>query len=394
MSAAVPTTDELVDDAIATTGLDDFGPHAWRDALDVLRDSVAHEAAPNAVGEAIFRSWVGERLANRLRVVDWATSHPEVMDAPVVAPLVVAGMLRTGTTILCELLAADPANRPLMKWEALASVPPPTTAALDPSSPEADPRIARTVAEVEATYAMVPKLRSVHYEPGDGPTECVALLGQAFRSQDWLGLFHVPTYVEWYHGCDMAPAYDYHRLALQVLQSQAPGRWSLKAPGHLLALDTLFATYPETRLVVTHRDPRFTVPSSISLSMTSRPDSVCTIDVSRWFPEMWLDNLGLMSDRLCDFRDRHPEVAVFDLHFDDFVADPIAAVHRLYSFFGDTLSTAAEVAMAAHLAASPRGRHGSHRYSLEDYGLDPVTVDRRFARYRHRFGLDREETAR
>ena len=107
----------------------------------------------------------------------------------------------------------------------------------------------------EAIYSMVPRLKAVHWEPGDGPTECVALLTQSFRAQDWHGLFRIPSYIEWFHACDMQPAYDYHRLSLQVLQSRAPGRWSLKAPGHLLALDALLATYPDARLVVLHRDP-------------------------------------------------------------------------------------------------------------------------------------------
>ena len=254
------SVEQLVARACEETGLADFGPFAWRDGLEALFDAAAAEADLNEVGLGVFASWVHRRLVNRLRVIDWVAHHPELRGERVERPLFVVGMLRTGTTLLCELLAKDPANRPLMKWEGLSSVPPPERADF-----ASDPRIAKAIAEVEFQYRMVPKLRAVHFEPGDGPTECVALLTQSFRAQDFFGLLHVPSFVAWYRACDLRPAYDYHRLSLQLLQSRAPGRWSLKAPGHLHALDALMAVYPDARLIVTHRDPSEVVPSSASL---------------------------------------------------------------------------------------------------------------------------------
>ncbi|MGZ8762052.1 MAG: sulfotransferase family protein [Acidimicrobiia bacterium] len=383
-----PTADELVEAAVEEVGLDDFGDWAWRDGLDALIASIAVDAALNDAGRFILRSWTHDRLVNRLRVVDWLRTHPEVHERPVRAPIVVAGMLRTGTTILLELLAQDPGNRPLMKWEGLTSVPPPTTASfLD------DPRIAAEVAKQEAIYSMVPELKVVHWEPGDGPTECVALLTQSFRAQDWHGLFRVPGYVEWFHGCDMAPAYEYHRASLQLLQSAAPGRWVLKAPGHLLALDALYATYPDARLVVTHRDPLETVPSSISLSVTARPDSLTTAwsgvgeSLGAYFARLWVEVLGLMVDRLGDFRDRRPDIVVHDLHYRDLVADPVGAVRAIYAHWGDELTPGAEQRMHEYVASHPKGRHGNHRYAVSDFGLREHDVRSRFADYCDRYDV-------
>lgn len=386
-----PTADELVDQlveaAVVETGLDDFGDWAWRDGLDALAGSIVADAALNDTGRLILGSWTHDRLVNRLRVVDWLRAHPEVPAQPVRAPIVVAGMLRTGTTILLELLAQDPANRPLMKWEGLMGVPPPTAATFD-----RDPRIAVEVEKQEAIYSMVPELKAVHWEPGDGPTECVALLTQTFRAQDWHGLFRVPGYVEWFHDCDMGPAYAYHRASLQLLQSAAPGRWVLKAPGHLLALDALFATYPDARLVVTHRDPLETVPSSISLSVTARPDSLTSAwsgssggggseSLGEYFARLWVDVLGLMVDRLGEFRDRRPDVTVHDLHYRDLVADPVGAVAAIYAQWGDELTPEAAQRMHEYLDAHPQGRHGAHRYAVSDFGLDEGDVRDRFADY-------------
>ena len=140
----VVTVDEVVSTATAETGLDDLGDPAWREGLDVLLDSVEREADLNDVGRMILRTWIDDRLVNRLRVVDWVRNHPEVRDEEIRRPLVVVGMLRTGSTLLCELLACDPANRPLMKWEGLNAIPPPVTATF-----RSDPRIAVEVEKQE-----------------------------------------------------------------------------------------------------------------------------------------------------------------------------------------------------------------------------------------------------
>ena len=377
--------DEIVAAAVEQTGLDDFGDPAWQSGLDALLDSVEREADLNDVGRMILRTWIHERLVNRLRLVDWVRQHPEVHDEEIRRPMVVVGMLRTGTTLLCELLACDPTNRPLMKWEGLDAIPPPTTATF-----RSDPRIGVEVEKQEAIYSMVPQLKAVHWEPGDGPTECVALLTQSFRAQDWHGLFRIPSYIEWFHACDMQPAYDYHRLSLQVLQSSAPGRWSLKAPGHLLALDALVATYPDARLVVLHRDPVRTVASSASLSVTARPDSLSTTAPQRYWGPMWVDVLGTMVDRLVDHRDRCGDARFLDLQYRELAGDPVGAVARIYEHFDETLSPEAEALMQAHLAAHPKGKHGAHRYTLADFGLEEAAVRDRFSAYTERFAVESE----
>ncbi len=380
--------DALIEAARDETRLDAFGDPAWREGLERLLESAAREADLNGIGREVLRSWIHRRLVCRLRVIDWTQRHPEIARERIKRPLFVTGMLRTGTTLLCELLACDPENRPLWKWEALDCVPPPERGHFAD-----DPRVAKMVAEMERTYAMVPTLKAIHFEPGDGPTECVALLGQAFRSQDWVGLFRVPGYHAWLHGdCDMGPAYRHHRLALQLLQSRAPGRWSLKAPGHMFALAALLAEYPDARIIVTHRDPHKTVASSASLSLTARPESLMRSrsDLHHYFGALWLEILGTMVDRLLAFRARHGDAGFADLHYTDFVRDPIAAVRGVYANFGETLSPAAEAAMRSHLAASPQGRHGKHAYSEAEFGLRPEAIDERFRAYRERFGVEIE----
>lgn len=375
--------DELLAHAREATHLEDLGADDWREALERLWDSVASEAALNAGGQRIFEAWVGERLRNRLRLEAWSQAHPEALQAPVNRPIFILGMLRTGTTILSELLTCDPQNRPLMKWEALDAIPPPR-----PDGRERDPRVERTVERVERMFGYVPDLKAIHYERGDGPTECVALLGQSFRSQDWAGLFHIPSYTHWLHHSPMHGAYAYHRKCLQVLQSEWSGRWSLKAPGHMFALDELIATYPDARLVVTHRNPLRTVASSASLSLQSHPGSLCSIpELETYFGQMWLELLHTMVEQMMDFRRRHPEVPVLDLRFEEFAGDPISALEKIYAFDGRELTPETLGAMRLYLDQHPRGRHGQHRYGLSDFGLTPAAVSERFAPYCRHFDI-------
>src|SRR5262249_51973413 len=91
--------------------------------------------------------------------------------------------------------------------------------------------------------------------------------------------------------------------------------------------------------------------------------------------------------RILDFRARHPERTFFDLHYRDLVADPLGAVRALYAHFGMELSPHAEPRIAAYATPHPQGESGTHRYSLDEFGLDTPGVRARFADYCARFGV-------
>jgi hypothetical protein len=74
-------------------------------------------------------------------------------------------------------------------------------------------------------------------------------------------------------------------------------------------------------------------------------------------------------------RAEHPG-RVYDVAYSDLVRDPIASVRGIYGHLGRPLTEAACEAMQTWLAANPQGKHGRHRYSLEQFGLDEGTVDR------------------
>lgn len=374
-------TDALIARAGEQTGLADWGNSSFREGLERLVHSLDTEADLTELGVLAVEQQILANLTNRLRVVAWVESHPIVLTERVERPIVVLGMPRTGTTLLHELFHRDPANRSLMRWEALDCIPPPDAASFDD-----DPRIAASRAAAEAMTALNPDFAAIHYEASDGPTECVAVLSQAFHSLLWSVLGNLPSYTRWLLDADPHPAYAYHHLVLQVLQSRAPGRWALKTPQHALFLDEVLAEYPDARLVMTHRDPVAVVTSLCSLARTlgrTFSDTDHTTDLA----STWTDVASAITDRVLAFRDQHADDRIADVTYDELVADPVAVVARVLDQFDETLSPAAEAAMRAYLSEDPHRGFTPHRYTAADVGLDAQAVAERFAPYAERFGV-------
>ena len=107
----------LLDDARENTGLSDFGDDPFREPLGVLLRSLREEAPLNALGREMFRRRIGESLETRLKIQDWISRFPEILDEEIEAPIVVVGLMRTGTTMVHRILASEPRNHAAMWWE-------------------------------------------------------------------------------------------------------------------------------------------------------------------------------------------------------------------------------------------------------------------------------------
>lgn len=380
-------TDTLLDTARSATGLDHFGDAAFREGLDVYVSSLDDEAQLNEIGRAALDAQIVANLTNRLRVTDWIAQHPDVTTERIERPLFVLGLPRTGTTLLSYLLDQDPATRSLMRWEAQDSIPPPERATLT-----TDARIAATRESQTMLDTLNPGFKAVHYEAPDGPTECVAVFAQDFKSVLWETVANVPSYGKWLRDCDYTSAYAYHRRVLQVLQSRAPGRWSLKSPGHCLGLDALVATYPDACFVVTHRDPVAVVASTCSL-VRSLSGTFSDADHGAYIATHWPDVLEQIVTRVDAFRRVNGDARFFDVAYGDLVGDPVGVVRAIHRHFGDDLSDDAAAAMARYASENRKGKHGTHAYRLDDLGLDRAALERRFAWYRERHDIPRESVA-
>lgn len=377
--------DDLVAKACEATGLDDLGPDGYQEGLATYVAALDEEARLNDLGAVAVEAALVSALANRLRVVAHAAAHPSVTEEVIEAPLVVIGMFRAGTTFLSNLLDQDPANRALLRWEAGDSAPPPT-----PADHRDGPRVDAGRAEVEMLEALNPAVRAIHHEDADGPTECIAVMGQDFKSLSWEAIANVPSYGAWLRTADCTSAYAYHRLVLQVLQSGGVrGRWTLKSPHHCLALEALTAVHPGARLALLHRDPVVLAASVCSL-VTTLSGTFTDADHRAYVAEHWT---GLLEDsiaRIDAFRAAHPEHPIVDVHYADLVGDPVGTVGALSDAVGTPLSEEAAGRMAAYVAAHPKGAFGRHGYDLATYGLDAGALRERFAGYVARHGVAEE----
>lgn len=375
----------LLEQAAADTGLSDYGPDGFRPGLEAYCHSAATEAQLNALGEMAVEAFVTENLKRRLKVVDYAKTHPQVRDERIEAPIIVIGMFRAGTTLLSHLLDQDPANRSLLNWEAADNVPPPT-----PDTWRSGPRVEAVRAGLEMAVQMNPEMNTVHREEADGPTECITVMAQDWKSLMWETLANVPSYGEWLFSADHHSAYEHHKLVLQILQSAGvAGHWALKSPHHAIALEELRDLYPDATFVMLHRDPVVVAASSCSL-IRVLSKNFTDADQRAYIARRWGNVLEACIDRTEDFRVKHPSHPFVDLPYAQLMADPVAAVRTIYAGAGRELTPAAAAAMSTYVEAHPKGKFGKHSYRLEELGLDGDAIADRFSDYIKRHDVARE----
>jgi hypothetical protein len=380
--------DALIAAACEQTRLDDFGSDSFREGLEVLCQSLSSEAQLNQIGAAVVPGAILAGLTNRLKIVEWVKRHPRVSDELIEAPFIVVGMFRAGTTFLSHMLEKDARHRPLLRWEAGDSTPPPA-----PASLQSDARIAAARAAAAMLDQINPRVRVVQSEEPDGPTECIAVLNQDFKSLLWEAMANVPAYGAWLHAADHRSAYDYHHRVLQVLQSGGVrGRWSLKSPHHALHLEVLNAVYPDARLVMMHRDPLVLCASVCSL-ITTLTRTFSDADHGRYIADHWTQMLERSVASVAAFRAAHPDKRICDVHYADLVRDPLGTVRSVYAAFGDELSGQALGAMTQHVESHPKGKFGRHAYDLAEFGLDAGAIRDRFRHYVERYGIPLEQSA-
>ena len=384
-------SEDLLQAASAATGLTDFGDTWFREPLDRLCDSLDDEAELHLAGRLRARAEMQVILQNRLRLVDLWKNEPTVDHEIVRAPIVVTGLGRSGTTLLHELLACDPANRPALLWELIHTVP----GAARPRGTGSDEIdwAATTHAEITVMDEMVPAFTAMHENGGGLPTECIFAFAHQFSSDIFTGIYNVPGYTIWKSGIDQMPIYDWHRRMLQTLQWARPTeRWVVKAPSHLSHLPLLFSTYPDVRVVMTHRDP-LRVVGSLADTMATLHWMHSNRVAHQDLVEFLCMGVELQMNAVTKERDSGglPTGQIADVRYKDLIADPIGIVSRLYEGWGLSVSDETLARLQAYVDARHQHRTtGEHHYRFEDTGLDLGEHRALVADYQERFGVPSE----
>jgi len=380
--------DAVLEAAVKQTGLSDFGPDDFRERLGVWLQSVEEDADLGPVGRVgVFRDLV-RYAANRLRLEDLLQRHPEILETEIERPIIIAGLPRSGTTHLLNLIAADERLRSLPYWESLEPIPDPNEA---PGPDGVDPRLVRCREGYALQDALVPLLRNMHDMAPEHVHEEIEIQALDFASYELEWIATVPRWRDYYLAHDQTPHYAYLKKGLQALQwLRGPDRWILKSPQHMEQLGPLIRSFPDATVAFTHRDPVSVIASAITMLAYGdrlRRKRVDPPGVAAY----WIDRVERLLRACVRDRDRIPASQSIDVLFHEFMADDVAAVERIYALAGLEMTPAARAALDGFMAENPRGKHGRIVYDLKaDFGVDPDELRKRFDFYFERFPIEIE----
>jgi hypothetical protein len=368
---------DLVNAATDKAGNADFGDEWFLEPLSVLVESLNDEARLSEIGEQMTARRLTALLVDRLRLRALQAKHPEILDVEVRLAAEICGLPRTGSTLLHRLLAASPQLTSTASWECSYPLPFPG------EGPDAEERKRRARERMEAFLALSPEFAQIHTVTWNGAEEDVLLVDRSFTSMSFDSFYWVPSYGIWLRGYDQSKAYGELREWLQVLQWQDPSRagkrWVLKSPHHLTAAETVLDTFPDCRIVMTHRSPVQAVPSyaSMVMSMTRQfSDAPDPIAIGPY----WSDRFQETLRSFASVREARPDRFI-DVHFKAMLTEPLHEVRRVLTGLGLTPGPADDAAWTAYLEQNKAERHGSHDYTAEDFGLSDDQLAKDFAFY-------------
>jgi hypothetical protein len=370
------------------TGLDDAGDGRYFDRLEILCAALRTEAGLSAPGIVSWYSQLLQMIKNRLLIRDVLTRHPEIHDIEIVRPIVIAGLPRTGTTHLHNLMSADPALRSLPYLESLEPV---LADGERPGPGEPDPRVARTAFGLDIADQAMPYFKRMHEMTVDHVHEEIQLLAIDVSTMLYETLSLMPSWRDDYRATDQTPSYAYLRTVLQVLQWLRGGtRWVLKSPQHLEQFGPLLSTFPDATFVVTHRDPvavTVSMATMIAYSARMHTEHVDPVAVGRY----WSARSEDLFRACAEDRGLLPEGQTIDVRFDEFMADDMGMVERIYAVADQPFTDTAGAAMRDFMAAHHRGRHGTVVYQPAVLGIDTAERRSALAFYNDRFGVRTEK---
>ncbi len=371
-------SDQLHEVVAAEVGTADFGPNDYLPGLQVLLQSMDYDPHFTQQGRRIAWGNVVGVLRGRAQAVRSMKQNPGFDAHPIVAPVVITGVPRTGTTALHRLMAIDPRFQGLQTWLLDSPMPRPPR-----ETWAGNPEFQKSVAALEARYAAAPHKRAAHNVIAEEVHECCMVLRQSFVSNLWSCSHSAATYDAWWQAQSEEPAYRHYYKCVQLIGSnEADKRWLLKNPGHIENLDLLFTIYPDAKVIQTHRDPAKAVPSLVSLLMQMHPqmevdrgqqrgEIMLRREVAKWA------NAVRKADKV---RKAHPG-QVLDVVHADFHRDPMGVLETIYAFIGLDIPVRTRAKLAERIEKKPELRFGKHRYDIADFGMTPEEAREPFGDY-------------
>lgn len=348
-----------------------------RVAFGALLQSIESDAAFGAIGRTAAKKDCEAKLLEHLKArAEVRAGHVQApQDMP--DPIYILGWMRSGTTALHRLLAADPDNWWPHHYETLHPVPPAGE----------DDRPQQAQAMLDELGRVSPHYQAIHPMRPMNPEECVNLFTHVFRTPQYAVQYRVPSYLAWLQAQDPSIAYRQYVEELGILRYHRGGgaRMVLKDPTHMGFLPSILEVFPRARFVFIHRDPVEVFSSMSSMYAYTRAIFSRDVDPRAIGPELFDDPLlDAHADGLeaCDSLEpgRVAHVRHVDLR-----KDPVGEARRVYETLGVPWSDATEQALRAH-TQKPKVRH-AHEHTPAAFGLDPAAMRERLKPYLQRFDI-------
>ena len=386
----------ILDEARRRTGLSDFGVDGFRIRLKVLREEWDADPDITALSRISLYGYLVRYASNRLLIRDTLKRHPEIHDEKIDKPIIVAGLPRSGTTHLVNLLAADGRFYSLPLWESYEPVPLPDEMLLPDGT---DPRRQRCAEAWEAMKQTAPMMAAMHPMEPEHIHEELELMGPDFASYNFEWLSLSPRWRDYYYATDQTPHYEYMKTVLKLLQwrrrqaGQPNKRWVLKCPQHMEQLPVVHRIFPDATVVITHRDPVAVIQSIVTMQAYSQRINRRRVTID-YLIEYWADRVEHLLRACVRDRDCLPAERSFDSPFDRFMADEMGTINLVYAKASLELTPSALTQLYNYASGHPRGKEGKIIYDLErDFGVNPAELRRRFAFYFDYFPVTPEANA-
>jgi hypothetical protein len=379
----------ILDQARQETGFSSFGDEGFRDRMGVWLQAVGEDSELGPIGRIAVHRDILRYAKNRLRFEDLIAQHPEILDEEIERPIIIAGLPRSGTTHLLNLIAADTRLRSLRYWESVEPIPIPGEA---PGEDGVDPRLARCRENYAQQDMIMPLLKNMHDMAPEHVHEEIELQCIDFSSYELEWIATVPRWRDYYLAQDQRPSYQYMKNVLKALQwLRGPKRWILKSPQHMEQLGPLMDTFPDATVAITHRDPVSVIASAVTMLCYGDRMRRTRVDPPA-VAAYWIDRVEKLLRACVRDRELVPADRSIDVLFHEFMADDIATVNRIYELADLEMTEQSRGELRTYMDENPRGKHGRILYDLKaDFGVERDALRERFGFYFDRFAVKVEQ---
>ncbi len=374
--------ENIIADAKAETGLDDFGDESFMEGLIVFLNALERDAQLCPMGRGFKRLRLVEILGNRLRAHKVFQEHPEILEQEIKDPVFIIGLPRTGTTKLQRMIAADPHVAFLRYYQSFNPVPWEGTKVQDP-----DPRQLKVDTENAALKEGQPDMFAGHPFISYEAEEETFLMEHAFLSFMQHQHTYVPSYMEWLYQQDPTRCFEETRDLLKLVQWQNDEvgmQWILKCVLYNGDIDTVLKVFPNARFVCAHRPVEKQMASWTSMMILVRKMLAPEMDTSLISHDI-LESYAEAMDRHLLLRKTMPKDRIMDVAYRDICDKPFDVIKSIYDFAGWSWTESGEQAMAAWDADNAQHKHGKRGYSLAETGLTAEEIRNRLADYSQYF---------